>query len=209
LARAYFNTADPQRALELYQENNVNGINDGVIAQFLADNLKRHDEALPYAKRAWSHMVQELIGAAVALASIYLGKGEDLRALDCLQWLLQVLESLRPQGGFCETDIMCANLLQAVGELYLERMEDETRSWELMEQALRLALAYDAVPQEQVSSCRFFEGRLPGMWNFYLGGSAMEFLETRISQLEKKRPEMVQRWRELRRKLEKEQENHA
>lgn len=194
-----------EQAVKIYQENNVNGINDARIAQALSDNLKRHDEALPYARRAFHRMTEDMISSAVAIAT---SKKDADHALACLQWLVRTLEGLRPDDGFCETDFAVISLMFSIGEILADQGQ-RAAAKEWMLRARRLAIAYDTMPQEKLVTCRFFNDTEPIEHYYYLcfsGTSAVRQLENRLNWgTPEQIPEYHRLWDEITREIEREE----
>lgn len=205
IGEIYIYLMEAEQAVNVYRENNLNGVNDARIAQALSDILKRHDEALPYAKRAFRRMVEDMINSMVALASAYLGKKQIDQGLECMQWLIQNLEALRPDDGFCETDQLCASLMHSVGEVYAdEGQHDLAKEWML--RARRTAIAFDSAPPEKRAISRFFDDPAPSVAFFYFyfsGTSAVEMLERRLHwNTPEQEPEYYRLWDEVTREIE-------
>lgn len=73
---------------------------------------------------------------------------------ECMRWMISTLETMRPDNGFCETDIAVITILSSLGEFFLDA-GDRERAKEYLLKAHRLARAYDMTPIEQVVTCRF------------------------------------------------------
>lgn len=71
-----------------------------------------------------------------------------------MRWMISTLETVRPDKGFCETDMAVITILSSLGEFFLDA-GDRERAKEYLLKAHRLARAYDMTPIEQVVTCRF------------------------------------------------------
>lgn len=204
LGDSYQYSRQPEQAVKIYRENNVNGINNARIAQALSDIMKRHEEAMPYAQKAFRQLTEELSETMVALASIYYGKMQLEEAGECMRWMISTLETVRPDNGFCETDMAVITILSSLGEIFLDA-GDRERAKEYLLKAHRLARAYDMTPIEQVVTCRFFEGRLEGRHLLDYGAGGTEYLKTRLHRdTREEQPELYEMFEEVSRQVDEE-----
>lgn len=195
----------PEKALEIFQENNFNGINDARIAQLLSDVLKQYDEAMPYAKRAFRKMTEDLVSSMVALISAYEGKKQFDQGEECHNWLIKTLESMEPDEGFSELTWSRITLIQSQAEiLYKHRKREEAK--ECMLYARRLAKAYDETPNEEIRISRFFDGRRSDKFYLDMNYDTMaEYLESRLHWNTKEEyPDYYALWDEVTKELENE-----
>ncbi len=197
--------SEPEKALKIFQENNFNGINDARIAHVLSDVLKRHDEAMPYAKRAFRKMAEDMITSMVALISTYEGKKEFEREAECHNWLLKTLESMEPDNAFSELTWSRITLLQSQAEL-LYQHGDRSFAKERMLQARRLAKAYDSTPNEEICISRFFDGCRDRRSYLDMNYDTMaEYLEDRLHwNTREEMPDYYDLWDEVTSELENE-----
>lgn len=140
----------------------------------------------------------------VALASIYYGKMQLEEAGECMRWMISTLETVRPDNGFCETDMAVITILSSLGEIFLDA-GDRERAKEYLLKAHRLARAYDMTPIEQVVTCRFFEGRLEGRHLLDYGAGGTEYLKTRLHRdTREEQPELYEMFEEVSRQVDEE-----
>lgn len=204
LGDSYLYGRQPEQAVKIYRENNVNGVNNARIAQALSDTMKRHEEAMPYAQKAFRQLTEDLSETMVALASIYYGKMQLEEAGECMRWMISTLETMRPDKGFCETDMAVITILSSLGEFFLDA-GDRERAKEYLLKAHRLARAYDMTPIEQVVTCRFFEGRLEGRHLLDYGAGGTEYLKTRLHRdTREEQPELYAMFEEVSRQVDEE-----
>ncbi len=205
LAESYLHRNMPEQCLQIYRENNPGGVNNSRIAQLLSDVMRRHDEALPYTKLAFRRMTEDMISTVAALSSAYYRKKEYDQSFAVMEWLLAALEGLRPEDGFCETDMILCNLIHSLGEAYYGAGNREAAKATLL-RAYRLAKAYDAFPREKLVVCRFFEGRAEGPYLYKnLAPDAGTLLaRRRIWLVEEFGPDFDALWNEITKELEEE-----
>ena len=159
---------------------------------------------MPYAQKAFRQLTEELSETMVALASIYYGKMQLEEAGECMRWMISTLETMRPDDGFCETDMAVITILSSLGEFFLDA-GDRERAKEYLLKAHRLARAYDMTPIEQVVTCRFFEGRLEGRHLLDYGAGGTEYLKTRLHRdTREEQPELYEMFEEVSRQVDEE-----
>jgi len=149
-----------EQAVNIYRENNINGVNDARIAHLLSDILHRPDEAFPHIKRSFQRLTQDLIFTMISLGNYYFQHEDHTRDCDCILWTIHVLESLRPDDGFCDLDPMTVTLMQAMCEVQLEYYKDPAAAKDWLKRAYRIAKAYDATPRDKTAGCRFLDDHL-------------------------------------------------
>ena len=149
-----------ETAVKIYQENNVNGINDSRIAHIVSDILHRPDDALPFIKRSFQRLIQDLIFTMISLSDYYFRHEDHERDRDSVLWIIRTLESLRPDDGFCDLDPLIITLMQAMCEIHLQYYRDPAAAKDWMKRAYRFAKAYDAAPRDKIVGCRFLDEHL-------------------------------------------------
>lgn len=177
-----------EAAVKIYQENNVNGINDSRIAHIISDILHRPDEALPFIKRSFQRLIQDLIFTMISLSDYYFKNQDHDHDLDSVLWIIRTLESLRPDSGFCDLDLLIPSLMQAMCEIHLNHHYDNhyydpalAKDW--MKRAYRIAKAYDATPRDKIVGCRFLADPLDAQKFhsiFFGNGTIVEALTMRL-----------------------------
>ncbi len=178
LAEMFRASGDGEMCLKIFKETNFNGINDSKIAQHLSDVMKRPEEAEPYARRSFRKMVENVINTMIALATCDVLKKSGYFTL-CMEWLMDFLESIRPEQGVCVHDKIAVNLYQALCELYCETGDLEKAELNL-KKAFLLAKEYDETPAADIVECRFFSEKVPEKPYFTFGAGAREYMEIRF-----------------------------
>lgn len=147
-------------AVRIYKENNVNGVNDARIAHLISDVIHQPDDALPYINRSFQRLIQDLIFTMIALSDYYFQHEDHTRDRDSVLWTIRMLESLRPDDGFCYLDPLAITLMQAMCEIHLRYYRDPAAAKDWMKRAYRFAKAYDAAPRDKIVGCRFLDDPL-------------------------------------------------
>ncbi|MBQ8599146.1 MAG: hypothetical protein IJ411_03420, partial [Oscillospiraceae bacterium] len=204
IGEAYVYARKHEQAVEIFKENNINGINDSRIAQQLSDVLKRDEEAAEYIERAHRKLLEELLAVGGTLPSF----GEKKWGLDhgkqCLHWILSVMESLQPDQGVCVTDQALVNIYQFTAEVYLDLGEREN-AMEYLYKAFRLADKVDSTPYDKVIESRLFPLHRSETFFWNEAGSAHQRMVNRLHwNTREEKPDYYALWDEVCAELKKE-----
>jgi len=194
IGETYVSLRQPERAVEIYKTNNINGINNARIAQVLSDIMKQKDAAAPYAYKAYRKMVEDMINTMTALNGI----DENKKSPQCVSWLIKTLKSLSPDEGACESDKAVINFLQSLCETYLLDYNNKEAAHAYLKEAIQLAKKYDAIPQEQIVISRFINKPLPDLAYHDTGICALQMMKSRLHWYTKeKEPKYYVLWNEV------------
>lgn len=144
-----------EEALEILKKTNVNGIHNAKIGQIYASTETYSvEKAAPFLTDALMNGMSTQINTMMGYLNYYERKGKPEAELDVVRWLLNYLNSLKPDDCVSYVDKMIAPLYSEQARLLdkLGRTEEAEKS---LQEAYQLAVTFDAAPTYQTGSIRF------------------------------------------------------
>lgn len=165
------------KAIELLQSNNVDGLNNAKIGLLMSQTAARAEESLRYLSHALygghARLYEVCIGYANAYAA--LGRPEGIEPL--LIWLLEMGRGLRDLDVVGYMDKSEVRLLTILAEVAMERGE-EAAACRWLEQARDTARRFDAAPEYHThAGLKFYHGDMDAMSFDDMGETAMDMIE--------------------------------
>lgn len=144
-----------EEALDILKKANVNGIHNAKIGQIYASSEAYSvDEAAPFLTDALVSGMSTQINTMMGYLNYYERKGQPEAELDVVRWLLNYLNSLKPDDGVSYVDKIIAPLYAEQARL-LDILGKPTEAEPSLQEAFHLAVTYDAAPTCQTGSIRF------------------------------------------------------
>ena len=194
IAEIYRSQGNSKKALELFKENNINGINNGLIGNMLAQ--ENPEEALVYLTKALLVTLKELFQFCVGYNNVcaQLGKAEE--ALSFTRLLLQFQEGLQQPGKLSYLNRISVMLLtlSAFSSLQLGNEEDAKR---YLRQARREALRFDACPDYTLTNIKFVTFQRDAAAYDDFGSTSVEGIEKILKENRQEYPTIWTIWEEL------------
>ena len=158
ISRCHLCLGEHQKALDILMDNNEDGVNNDKIGTLLFQ-LKRYDEAVQTLSESMLDSLGRLERAALGLANcLGSGKKDPVAALELMEWLVELQESLYPDVGSCYRRKFAASLLVGCAAVAAE-LEDGARCEEYLRRAKENAEIFDADPDYAADKMRFYHGR--------------------------------------------------
>ena len=157
ISQCHLCLGEHQKALDMLRQSNEDGVNDDKIGVLLWQ-LKRYDEAVQVLSKSMLDNLIRLERAAVGLVNcLGIGYGDHAGALELMDWLVSLQESLYP-GETCYLHKSTAALLTACAAI-AANLEDETACRDYLRRAKETAEQFDAAPDYAADKMRFYRGR--------------------------------------------------
>ncbi len=158
ISQCYLYLGDHQKALDILMDNNEDGVNNDKIGTLLYQ-LKRYDEAIQTLSESMLDSLGRLERAGQGLANcLGNGKKDPAAALELMEWLVNLQESLYPESGSCYRHKYAASMLVGCAAIAAE-MEDLGRCEGYLRRAKETAEIFDAAPDYAADKMRFYRGR--------------------------------------------------
>ncbi len=194
IAEIYLFLDEDQKALEQLKKFNHCGINDALIGFIIASRHMKGEDAGKYLSRALLTHVVSLIRVVAGLVDDFASQGNFQEALDVSEWLERLLSGLRKPGKMSFLDKLMAAMMAGKAQLHLSMGRIDMARKCLM-QAWKMAEAFDAAPEYQASSMRYYSGDAGTAYDD-LGPTAMEGIERTVAEADN--PALTALWQEVR-----------
>ena len=156
IAMNYLLQKQDQKAIETLIDNNICGVNNSIIGQIYVYHMKDAKSAKPFLAEAMMKNIEETVSAALGYART-LHAGHDSGCLDCLEWLIDYLDSLKvDKESVAEIDKVKTAIMAYLSGWNLEFSRREN-AFKLMEDTIELAKKFDAASLENMSKVRFVD----------------------------------------------------
>ena len=196
IAQCCFKLGETERGLEILKKTNVCGVHNALIALNLTGGDHPPQEAEPYLTDALGDLMSLSVRLMTAYASYYHRKGDDEASLEALQWLVRLLESLKPGPSVAYVDKVvtlccceCAHLSRLKGQ------PETAEAW--LRRAYRVGSAFDAAPCYRMDNLKFCVGNATEATAYDdLGESALASVERQLTE-EDHDDELLALWRKI------------
>lgn len=155
LCYAYMNRHE--EAVEQLKKNNVGGMNDSLIGNFLAQHCNKPREALPYLSHALIRCVSELHQITLGTANACAELGQLQEAYDIMLWMYQICQGLRITDRPCMLDKDDARNLTVLAEVAILLGQEEL-AYTHLKAAKQAAEKFDSAPDYSMAGMRFYHG---------------------------------------------------
>lgn len=197
MAKVHLALGNTNEALALLKKYNTCGINNAMIGMVLGDFLHDAAEAEKYLGRAFVQSYENMEFIMVGYTNVFFQRKDYRAALDCVQWLRNMLRGVQPQNELTYADKYDCVLLETCAEIYCFLNEQEMAKKYLRE-AIEKAVQYDRAAVES-RGVKLFETmnieHQPTYESF--GKTAMECLERRMQPEDEAVPGLWNMWKEL------------
>lgn len=156
MAQLHLWMGQTQEGLKLLKAHNICGINNAMIGMVLGDYLHDAGQAEQYLGQAFSTLLEDITSVMIGYANVFFQRKDFHAAGDCIQWLRNVLRGIQPQGQWMYADKYDCLLLKTMAEIHC-CLDDPKTAKTYLKAALEKALAYDAVPPEEIHGTALFE----------------------------------------------------
>ncbi len=194
IGELYVSLNDVDHALEHLKKYNFCGINNGFIGYLLAQNEKTK-EALPYLSECFLECFADLFRTTIGLANCYSFTGDYINALDVLQWMLTIIESLKTSNKISYLDKAEVVLLTGCSHVAAE-MKDLGKAEEYLRHAAAIAKMFDAAPDYDVRKIKYYHGKAQTLSDDF-GETAMEGIEKVVLSDDKADSLLIDIWRKI------------
>lgn len=161
-----------QEALQLYRDNNVNGINDMAIGSLLFQ-MEQYKEALSPLSSSYLSALAELYNSLIHLGQCLIHTGKVAEGLQAIQFLEGLVQSLvQPRPSYAERMLSALLVVKAGVLLHLQQAEPAE---EALRAAIRYARRYDDAPNPYADAVLHYHGPHRSLGD-RMGGSLLEGL---------------------------------
>lgn len=197
IAQCCLKLGEGDQALEILKKTNICGVHNALIALILSSGRHPLREAESYLTDAMGDLTSLSVRLMTAYVYYYQRKGDDSSALDALQWLCHLLDSLKtgPDAVSYVDKILacccaeCAHLSRKLGR------PEEAEDW--LRRACRIGTAFDAAPTYRMDSVKFCAGTVSEATVYDdLGESALASVERQLTEGDHD-DELLALWRQL------------
>ena len=184
IAGCYTELKDYKKAVEEYKKNNLSGNNNAKIGLVLIRNMKKPEEGIEYAQKAFVNHLSEISTAMWGSILYYMETGDTARGIRAAEWSIEHLTRSKEdpaRRSFMDKIICLLYLLQAV----LRDKDGQTqRAEEDLRRAVSMARAFDSDPVYTMENMLFTE-HAPKDVYFYdnSGPTAVEGLRSTLEEL--------------------------
>ena len=163
-----------EQAVELLKKNNVCGVFNARIGEYLTQ-MDRRSEAARFASDDLIVSITNLFMDTLTLVNALGERGETDEALAMSQWMQDLLRGLRTQDGGSYPQRMGVVLLALDAMMLLDR-GDGAQARARLESARREAEQYDRAPRYGNDSVRFYRGEPHSFYDSF-GGTCLSGVE--------------------------------
>lgn len=197
IAQSYLSQGDRAKALELFKENNIMGINNGIIGTQLAKDRQTCQEAMFYLSKSMVNADSLLIEFSSGFVHVCLHEGRSQEALDFLRLLIPFEAGLRKPGKVSYLDKIQVLLLGLCALVHLD-LGDRAEAASCLRSARKIALTFDADPDYSAGQIRFtsFDNFAAAYDSF--GTTALQGLEQLLEETRELCPSIWDLWKEIR-----------
>ena len=184
IAGCWSELKDYKRAVEEYKKNNLSGNNNAKIGLLLIRSMKKPEEGIEYAQKAFVNHLSEISTAMWGSILYYMETGDTARGIRAAEWSIDHLTRSKEdpaRRSFMDKIICLLYLLQAV----LRDLDGQTeRAEEDLRRAVSMARAFDSDPVYTLENMLFTE-HAPANVYFYddSGPTAVEGLRGTLEDL--------------------------
>lgn len=157
ISQCHLYLGEHQKALDILIDSNEDGVNNDKVGTLLFQ-LKRYDEAIQVLSESMLDSLNRLERAAIGLVNcLGNGSGDHAGALELMDWVVNLQESLYP-GESCYLHKSNAALLTGCAAI-AANLEDWTLCTDYLRRAKETAAIFDAAPDYAADKMRFYRGR--------------------------------------------------
>ena len=157
IAGCYSELEDYKKAVEEYKKNNLSGNNNAVIALLLIRSMKKPEEGIEYAQKAFVNHLGDISTAMWGSILYYMETGDTARGIRAAEWSIDHLTRSKEdpaRRSFMDKIICLLYLLQAI---LRDRDGQTQRAEEDMRRAVGMARAFDDDPVYTTENMLFTE----------------------------------------------------
>lgn len=143
----YLNNMD--KAIELLQKNNVEGLNNAKIGLWMSHNKDRAKESLKYLSDALGDAYSSIYSICIGYANAYEALGELDKIQEIMLWLYEFSRGLRDPEVVSYNDKGEIRILTILAEISM-RKGDRTSAYDYLKRAKKLAERFDAAPEYHI-----------------------------------------------------------
>ena len=184
IAGCYSELKDYKKAVEEYKKNNLSGNNNANIGLVLIRSMKKPEEGIEYAQRAFVSHLGDISTAMWGIILYYMETGDTARGIRAAEWSIDHLTRSKEdptRRSFLDKIISLLCLLQAI---LRDRDGQPERAEEDLRRAVSMARAFDGDPVYTLENMLFTE-HAPENVYFYdnSGPTAVEGLRGTLEEL--------------------------
>lgn len=183
MALVYVLLGQKQKAVELLKKNNAGGHYSDQIGLALVEDNTQYEEAVPYLSDALLIHVAALIRTILGFINVYLNRGDLDSAQAVTLWGIGILSGLRKEERPNLTDKVNSALYTVLAYTQLKSGNTEAARASLMTAEV-IAESFDAAPDYDGRSVRFFDHSKPTSAYDNLGATALETVGNTLKSLE-------------------------
>ncbi len=198
IAATYLSQGEREKGVALLKENNVEGINNGLIGTQLAQDKTTSQEALGYLTKALVDSGMQLVQFAIGYNNACLRLGRARDSLAFTQLLLQFQEGLKKPGKTSYLDKVSVMLLTLCAFSSMD-MGDGEQAEAYLRQAWDQAVRFDAAPSYTLENVRFITTHQSAAYDDF-GATAAGSIRKLLEENQAEYPALLERWKEMERR---------
>lgn len=185
IASCYCHMGQMEDAIELLKKNNVGGINNYQIGQFLSKDKMKAEEALRYLSDALYVGYSQLYNICIGYANAYTALENVDKIEEIIVWLLELGKGLREPGIITWMDRTDVPLYTILAETdMLRRNEKGAAHW--LKKARDTALRFDAAPEHRTSvGMKFYHSSEQAASYDDMGETAIAMIDNYMAECER------------------------
>lgn len=156
IAKAHLRLGNVRVALNLLKKYNACGVNNAFIGMILADFIHDVGEAGKYLGMSVASSIANLDYAMIGYINTLFQQGNCDVALDCVQWLRNMLRGIQAEDELTYFDKYDCVLLETMAEIYCFKNEPEFAR-RYLRAALEKARRYDTAAPDEIHGVRIYE----------------------------------------------------
>ena len=196
IAQSYLSQGDLSKALELFKENNVMGINNGIIGTQLAKNKATCPEALSYLSKSLMDAESLLVQFCSGFVKACIRLGRAGEALEFTRLLMEFEQGFRKSDQVCYLDKIQV-LLLSLQALACWSLEDREEAASCLRSARKLAIAFDAAPDYSEKSMKFVSPDDATAAYDDFGVTALQGIRQLLEESRELFPQILKLWEEI------------
>ena len=197
IAYAYIAIEDLESGITQLKQDNPCGVNDDLIAVYLAPRPEKREEALHYLTISLLRGSTTLLRVTEGFVDVFFQKEDYRSAIDILHGSISFMKGLQTSRGQSYICKSTAILLSILGTAY-EYAGDRPQARKYLTAAYQAGMKFDAAPNYTSENIRFCEGQPSRSAYDNGGGTAMESIQRVLEELKKGRDsQILALWEEI------------
>lgn len=197
IAYAYIEIQDMDSGIAQLKKDNPCGVNDDLIAVYLAPRPEKREEAITYLTKSLLRCSIGLLRVTEGFVDVFFQNQDYLSAIEILHWDIAFMKGLQTSRGESYLCKSTSILLALLGTAY-EYNGDRMQAKKYLTAAYQAAVRFDAAPNYTSENIRYCEGQEPRSSYDNGGGTALEAIKRVLEELQKnKESQMLALWEKI------------